>query len=156
MKSSINLISMKSLLMLVLCTMTFTLFGQAIPEIETRFANPSYDRDTRVGAVFNRVWTYDRYIETEVLVGFGYFRKGDVFSFTKLSPTADAGVGALEGFNREHGAVSNYHCLADIESAGFLGYFKTVFGVLDGSILELWPTDMTFSRHDIFEKCRRR
>ena len=56
MKSSINPISLKSLLMLVLSTMTFALFGQVIPEIETRFANPSYDHDTR-----------EYYLDVEVL-----------------------------------------------------------------------------------------
>jgi len=47
MKSGLNQNTFKGLAMLILCTMTFSLFGQTLPQIEARFANPTYDRATR-------------------------------------------------------------------------------------------------------------
>jgi len=47
MKSGINLISLKSIFLLTLCTVTFTLFGQSLPRIEARFSNPAFDHETR-------------------------------------------------------------------------------------------------------------
>lgn len=47
MKSGVNPNNFKGLVMLVLCTIAFSLSGQSLPQIETRFANPTYNRETR-------------------------------------------------------------------------------------------------------------
>jgi hypothetical protein len=47
MKSRINPISLKGTLLFVLFVTTVSLFGQALPRIDARFANPRYDRDTK-------------------------------------------------------------------------------------------------------------
>lgn len=44
MKTGINPINLKSILLLLICVTSFSLFGQALPRIEARFANPRYDR----------------------------------------------------------------------------------------------------------------
>jgi hypothetical protein len=51
MKSALNQISLKNIALIVLCMTSLTLFGQTVPQIDIRFANPSYDRDTRTYAV---------------------------------------------------------------------------------------------------------
>jgi hypothetical protein len=47
MKPSMNLNRIKGITVLVLCTMTFSLFSQALPEIGIRFANPGYEHTSR-------------------------------------------------------------------------------------------------------------
>ena len=47
MKSSVNPNSIKGFIMMILCSLTFCLTGQTLPQIEARFANPSYDSETR-------------------------------------------------------------------------------------------------------------
>jgi hypothetical protein len=47
MKSGKNPITLKGIVVLILCVASFSVFGQALPRIEARFANPQYDRETR-------------------------------------------------------------------------------------------------------------
>jgi len=47
MKSRINPNSFKGLLVLFLSTIALSLFSQSLPQIEARFANPSYNKETR-------------------------------------------------------------------------------------------------------------
>lgn len=47
MKSGKNPITVQGIIMLLLCVASFSVFGQALPRIEARFANPQFDRATR-------------------------------------------------------------------------------------------------------------
>lgn len=51
MKSAINQTCLKHIVLFVLSMSVVSLFGQAQPQIDIRFANPKYDQDTRIYAV---------------------------------------------------------------------------------------------------------
>jgi hypothetical protein len=84
---------------------------------------PSLDadgEDARFGASLDGLRADDRDIEAEVLVGFGNFHEDGFLIASQLAAAADAGVGALEGLDGEHGAVGLEHGLEVDQPGGLL------------------------------------
>lgn len=51
MKSALNQISLKNIVLAVLCITSLPLFGQTMPQIDIQFSNPTYDRASRTYTV---------------------------------------------------------------------------------------------------------
>lgn len=156
MKSALNQISLKNIVLVVLCMATATLFGQTTPQIDVQFANPSYDRETRTYKVdvefksmtepemlfaMNVRFFYDatmlQYKGIEDFhSGYGFLGEAPV----AITGTADSGV-KLFNFEEAAGYINGtvillstpnpLHILTDSWSKGFSVAFEVPVTTLD-------------------------
>ena len=68
-----------------------------------------------------------RHVESHVLLRLGDLHDREAALVTKLTRAMDAGVGAFDRFDGQHGAVLDADALADVETAHLLGDVPTEF-----------------------------